>query len=1078
MHTDTTFFTNEPGNTLLDRFKRSLAHFRTFDCLVGYFRLSGFHELYPSLENVHKIRILVGIDADGSSYRLVQLARGREQYHFSYDDAAESAFEASKKELDSSEDSLRLETGIRKFIEFLVSDSPRKEEDLAAGNNGKKMEIRAYPHSPLHAKLYIGKFGDDALDYGRVITGSSNFSESGLSGNLEFNVELKESRDVRFAEERFDALWKDSVDLSDRFVADLEKKTWLNDAVSPWFLYMKMLYEYFKDDLSLDDDLVFDLPDGFMDLEFQRQAVASALKILNDYGGVFLADVVGLGKTFMAALLAKNLDGWKLVLCPPTLTAYWEETFRDFGIRRCRVESIGKLESLVEEGTEKFSFVFVDEAHRFRNEYTQGFEKLHQLCRNKKIILISATPLNNKYRDIFNLLKLFQSPKNSAIPGLPDLEGFFSALEKKLSPLDRRTPAYAQALSKGAEEIRDKVLRHVMVRRTRREITRYYADDMKKQGLVFPRLEAPHRIYYRLDGELGEIFDLTIERIRQFSYARYVPLRYLGESDGSVSEFELQQQLNIGGFMKTILVKRLESSFHAFRLTVGRFVRSYERFIALFEQGKVLLGKNVDVFQLVHEDEDELLRRIESGEVREFPASAFRPEFARDLESDLFLLRSIVSLWERVGQDPKLDALFEALDTGERLSEGKMILFTESHETGEYLFQRLEERSPGEVLFFSSHGGRVGGRSLRPEDARRAIRESFDPKEEGGPLRFLIATDVLSEGVNLHRASTVVNYDLPWNPVRVLQRVGRINRIGARETVRIVNFFPTDRSEDVLGLEAAVKSKLQAFHDTLGEDAKYLGEEEETGGFELFGDRLYRKLVSTETFEGETEERSELEYLSLLRTLRDQSPETFAQLGTIPRKVRSGRRSPRNGNALLTFFRQGGLKKFFLCDEKGDAARELPFLDAADLFACPKDEPRVSPRLEAYYGMLARNKEAFDAAASPDRYAVSPSRKSNANETWLLRYLKTLKSAPATGDDERFLELLRVRLSEGAIPARRTQRARSLLGRADDPRKALEILRREIPEEYLAETEREDAPRSAGTREIILSAWLEGDDAR
>ena len=152
MHTDTTFFTNEPGNTLLDRFKRSLAHFRTFDCLVGYFRLSGFHELYPSLENVHKIRILVGIDADGSSYRLVQLARGLRQYHCSYHDAAESAFEASKKELDSSEDSLRLETGIRKFIEFLVSDSPRKEEDLAAGNNGKKMEIRAYPHSPLHAK--------------------------------------------------------------------------------------------------------------------------------------------------------------------------------------------------------------------------------------------------------------------------------------------------------------------------------------------------------------------------------------------------------------------------------------------------------------------------------------------------------------------------------------------------------------------------------------------------------------------------------------------------------------------------------------------------------------------------------------------------------------------------------------------------------------------------------------------------------------------------------------------------------------------------------------------------------------
>lgn len=232
MNTDLTFFTNEKGSTLLDRFKVTLENnTKFFDVLVGYFRTSGFFNLYKSLEKVEKIRILVGINVNKQAQELITKAKDEQlTIKFSHKEAKDTFSDELTKEMEESEDNVDVEQGVQKFIEFIKSG---------------KLEIKAYPSQEIHAKVYIiRKDTTKSEDYGRVITGSSNFSISGLRENLEFNVELKDSRDVKFALEKFEALWKDSVDISEKYIETINLRTWLNNAVTPYELYLKFLYEY------------------------------------------------------------------------------------------------------------------------------------------------------------------------------------------------------------------------------------------------------------------------------------------------------------------------------------------------------------------------------------------------------------------------------------------------------------------------------------------------------------------------------------------------------------------------------------------------------------------------------------------------------------------------------------------------------------------------------------------------------------------------------------------------------------------------------------------------------------------
>ena len=418
MNSDLTFITNEKNQTLLDRFRVLIKDTRLFDVLVGYFYTSGFHAMYKSLEKTEKIRILIGISTNKEVFELIQKAKEGQQplLQFSHAEVKKQLEELVAEEMEQSEDNPSVEEGVRKFIEWLRSG---------------KLEIRAYPTENIHAKLYIMTFKKGDRDVGRVITGSSNFTSAGLRDNLEFNVELKTRSDYDFAQRQFNELWKDAVDVKDKYLESIRTRTWLNDDISPYELYLKFLYEYFKDDLTRTDEVVYKYtPTEFKKLEYQEQAVLNAKKILDEYGGVFISDVVGLGKTYISAMLAQQLDGKNLVLAPPVLLekanpGSWPNVFEDFQVRQTRFESLGQMDRLIKEGTDRYQNVFIDEAHRFRTESNVTYEKLAQITRGKRVILVTATPYNNSPKDILSQLKLFQKARKSTIPNLPDLEKFF-----------------------------------------------------------------------------------------------------------------------------------------------------------------------------------------------------------------------------------------------------------------------------------------------------------------------------------------------------------------------------------------------------------------------------------------------------------------------------------------------------------------------------------------------------------------------------------------------------------------------------------------------------------------------------
>ncbi|MCD4672194.1 MAG: hypothetical protein K8R77_05990, partial [Anaerolineaceae bacterium] len=706
-NTDNRFFTNEPGASLLDRFKKTLKDVQYFDALVGYFQTSGFHQLYEDFEQIEKIRILVGLGIDKQAFEIIDDAQNQMEFNFTHKETRDLFTDTVVDEIDQTSDTSQVEIGIQKFIEFLDSG---------------KVEIKAHPSQKIHAKVYISRFHEDDRDFGRVITGSSNFSYSGLVSQYEFNVELKDEPDVQFALKMFQQLWDEAVDVNEDYINSVQSRTWLNDKLLPYMLYLKTIYEYFKEDINIDQTYVPDLPDGFMDLEYQKQATIAAYKILQAYNGVFLSDVVGLGKTYVSALLAKQLDGGKLVLCPPTLKDYWEETFRDFGIRKFKVESLGKIDSIVEHNLDKYQYIFIDEAHRFRNQQTKTYAQLAEICAGKKVVLVTATPFNNNIDDILSQLKLFQVPKKSLIPGVSNLDRYFKKRKHRLLTHDKGSPEYLAELEKVSAEIREHILKPVMVRRTRSEIVKYFKKDIEEQGLSFPDIHDPHALTYFLGNALGKDFDKTVDLLSGFSYSRYTPLLFVKRK---LTSFEEQQQKNVRAFMKILLVKRLESSFHAFKNTVDRFADSYARFIEMFDAGQVYISKKVNVFDYLDDNrEDELLQLVEKEEVIGIASDDFHDGYRDFLEQDFSIIQQIQAIWSRVDNDPKIEAFIAQIKTNPDLSGKKVIIFTEAGETGEYLYRKLtNEFDENTVLFIHGGGGVYQHKNIHASGAKQLIRE-------------------------------------------------------------------------------------------------------------------------------------------------------------------------------------------------------------------------------------------------------------------------------------------------------------------------------------------------------------------
>jgi len=1060
MNSNLSFITNEENQSLKDRFRALIKDTYFFDCLVGYFYSSGFYAVYPALENTNKIRILIGIGTNRQTFDMLEQVNRQSQsvFDFSHAETKQQIENLVENEMADSEDNRYVEDGVNTFIEWI-----RKG----------KLEIRAYPSRKIHAKLYIMTFKEGDRDIGRVITGSSNFTQSGLVDNLEFNVELQRPEDYNFALKKFNELWESAVDVSEKYVHTIQQKTWLSQNITPYQLYLKFLYEYFKDELSQTDEVfVKYLPQGFKKLEYQEQAVLNAKKILLEYGGVFISDVVGLGKTYISAMLAGQLDGRTLIIAPPVLLeksnpGSWPNVFSDFRVP-ADFESLGKLDDLLKRGTEQYTNIIIDEAHRFRTETTITYEKLAEICRGKRVILVTATPYNNSPKDILSLLKLFQKARKSTIPNLPDLESFFGKLEAKLKKLDRKRDydKYINTVKENAKEIREKVLKYLMVRRTRTEIEKYFKKDIEKQGLKFPKVEKPVPLFYELNDREDEIFNKTIDLIaNQFKYARYMPMLYY---KGKINHLEKQSQRNMGRFMKILLVKRLESSFFAFRNSVDRFLNSYEMFLKEFNNGSVYVSKKYTnkIFELLENDDDEaILRLIDEGKAERYDSKDFRDELKKDLEHDLEILKEIKSLWQQVDRDPKLLCFKKELSKNLILKNNHLIIFTESKETANYLYKNIDQQYPGKVLLFTGDSG---------ESVRDKVIENFDAKarHKKDEYRILISTEVLSEGVNLHRANVVINYDIPWNPTRMMQRVGRINRVDTPfDVIYTFNFFPTVQSNDQIKLKEAAESKINAFLTLLGGDAELLTEGEPIGSHELFD-----RLTSKNTLEGEDEtEESELKYLHLIREIRENDPELFEKIKRLPKKARTAKGGKGKTDALLTYFRRGKLQKFFLAKAESEAV-ELDFMTAASLLESNPDEKKKSLP-EQFYDFLDKNKEAFINATTGE--LTEPQKKKGRDSAAeIQRILKaTLKNTQKFTDEQEFyLKKVLTQLEEGGLPKQTTKNALKALNDLGEqlinPLKVLAVLQKHIPDRLLQSHYSEQNPAIHGKREVILSLYI------
>lgn len=1022
------FFTNNNDNTLFDKFKGILEHMKdlyAFHAVVGYFRSSGYFALQPHLANLKDIKILVGINVDemfAETQRKGQLFLGDDERtkHEFLDWFIQDIKEAKYSE--------QVEEGILQFVNDMIDG---------------RIEVRAHKSKTIHAKFYLflPERHTEHSD-GWVIMGSSNLTEAGLgikkAPNYELNIALKNYDDVAFTKQQFEELWKEGTPILPADIQQFKQKTHIGQTFTPFELYIKFLIEYFGKNIDYDPDTVGDLPTTYKKLSYQVDAVNEGFQMLLQHNGFFLADVVGLGKTVVAAMIAKrfmiangSLNTKILVVYPPALEKNWVTTFKQFKIdKHAKFISNGKLEKIIEESDvkywakEDYDLILVDEAHRYRNHTSQMFSQLQRICKSprngdglvtgskKKVMLISATPLNNRPQDLYYQLLLFQDARRSSFVSTTNLQTFFGPkireYKEATTPPKNDKENWKPDLEKVKEiyaEIREKIITPITIRRTRKDLDKYpmYKQDLKEQGIVFPEIAGPRKKEYQLDVRLSKVFYKTIFTLTEdINYFRYQAIRFLSDDEQERCGYTQAELISrsLAGIMKTLLVKRLESSFHAFRISLRNLANATQRMIEMFEKNKVLIAPDLGVNELQEKgfSEEEIERLIneinyskprndifEAKDFVERSISKEKPQFTSLLEGlkkDHELLLELVKAWDKVEQDPKLDAflivLKDELFNTDINPTGKLVIFTESTDTANYLCEHLENALHQKILCISS-----GNRSKLFE----TLQENFDANYLGtqkDDYKIIITTDVLAEGINLHRANVIVNYDTPWNATRLMQRIGRVNRIGSvAGVVYNYNFYPSQQGDEEIKLYSNALVKLQGFHTAFGEDAQIYTHEELVEQFELFKEGV------------KDDEDKRLQFLRFIRDFKDTNPKEFKRIKNFPLKARTARsvkQAAKEETANSVIFLKSPYKmEFYKVDEKNRVSA-LTFLEAAEIFKAESTEtPFNLP--ETHYKQVQAALNAFEKDfLGAVTETVTTTDKADAISSQARKFLRELKS--------------------------------------------------------------------------------------
>ncbi len=895
------FATNNPSThetvateivRLIDGSLQGLREPPTASIASAYVNVGGFDLLASQLEALPKVRLLLGAEPE-AGLGMPKLA----EYLFEPEWLREvlanhDAWLAAERDLTAF--TLEDDRSARRLVAWLCSS----KED-----GSPRVEVRRYTRGFLHGKAFIV----DHPTHPAVLAGSSNLTYAGLMTNRELNLGYPNGEHTHLVREWFDDLWDESeaYDLAGIYAARWEEH-------SPYLIFMRMLHLLYGDqepDRTLESTLGL--------TSFQRDGVARALRIVDTHGGVLICDEVGLGKTYIAGEIirrATELDRQRvLVLCPAAVReTVWEKFLDANGFsRRAQVYSYDTLRNrLMDEDTAKefrkelddYALVVIDEAHNLRNAAAQRAQVVTELLGGKvpkKTVLLTATPVNNSLMDLWTLVSYFVKNDGAlATIGIPSIRGYI---------------ANAQAVdpeSLSPQHLFD-LMDQVAVRRTRRFVKRNYRGDTFRSPsgsmmpITFPtpkikRLDygvtelgaelltrVLDAIMIKDDDDLVLTFDHRRIRDDHLILARYTTSAYL--RTGEIERF----QVHNSGLLRSALLKRLESSPRALASTFATMIASHTAFLGALEQGYVLSGDALSEWIASSSDDlDRMLAQLDDQRSGTQVQDAYLfhvAELREDVIGDRELLQDLQSLAERVASDhdQKADRLIAELREIARDAKGtdpsglqssdmrKTVIFSTYTDTIDDLHGKVMSavRLAPSSDPLSAFQERIcapiyGAKGGTDQEARAREIMRFAPKtagslrDDGTPLTddrydLLFTTDVLSEGVNLQQAGRMINYDLPWNPMRLVQRAGRIDRIGSlHDYISIGCFFPETRLDDLLGLEATLMRKLAYADAAVGT------------GEVLPGQRSKTEVLLTDTAEQ-------------INALRDENPELFEGEGDL-----------------------------------------------------------------------------------------------------------------------------------------------------------------------------------------------------
>ena len=963
------FITNK-DKFLSDIINNILPKTNAVDILVGYFYYSGYVQLSENLTSKN-VRILVGLDVDLQITKHIREIENFKQRLPSRSNIKEEYYKQFVKIFNDT-DFLDTAEKLEQFRLFYAK--------IVDGT----LEIRK-TLEPCHSKMYLFAYNDMINEGGElpgvIITGSSNLSYQGLTGRLELNARFDGKHDYEEGAKIFQDLWESSVVIANKDNVDewnnkVMSRIWYDRIYSPYLMFIRVLKEYFA--IPTKENLLtpYDITDGkYSNLKYQTDAVQMALNALENHNGAIVADVVGLGKSIIASTIARNLKLRTIVICPPHLYKQWESYRDEFGFT-ASVYSSGKIEEALlhfeelRKEDEPF-LIIIDEAHRFRNEYTQDYALLHNLCSGNKVLLLTATPFNNQPSDIYSLVKLFQIPSRSTLKTVENLGAAFKELIDKYRDLresqrngeasDEEVKTEVAIISKNIRSI----ISPLVVRRSRldlQDIDEYAADlEQQKIQLVIPN--DPEELTYDLS-ELKDLYLSTLDRISKsknsdtdiyrFKAARYSPALYVPEEKKEKLAKELEEktgikfglligrQANVASFMRHLLVGRFESSVEAFRSSLGYMIQSSEHIlrwvdkrhkIPIYKKGNL---PDVSYFYDTSDDDWEEIQdtfdKYESKGFFEIDMKYVKDDFVTDVKSDLQLLKNLREQWfgtdNKILFDPKLDSFIKIVrERIETDPKRKLIVFSEYADTANYLGEALQKAGLPVMKYTSADASQTN---------KDIIRANFDAglktSLQQDDYHILVATDAISEGYNLHRAGAIFNYDIPYNPTRVIQRIGRINRINKKvfDELYIYNYFPTDVGETETRTKEISTLKMAMIHAIMGEDTKALTKEEEVQAY--FKERYRKEFARSEETSWDTP------YRKLLNELK--GTEAYEKALDLPHRARTARNIDKPKQGILMFGKKGN-DFVFKIGSKSIAPVMIPAEEALSLFSADTEEVPV-----------------------------------------------------------------------------------------------------------------------------------------